>query len=330
MPKGEAPRTCSVEGCTSPVHGRELCPTHYQRWRRTGDPLGMRFSPQAPAGTGQRACTIAGCNKPHKGHGLCGAHLWKERRYGDPLADHRLTREACAVEGCDVPRERRGYCGKHATRYEKHGDPLFLPPASPDTCTYPGCDRPHAARGWCMTHYSRWAIWGDVNTLKKLPRYEEGVLCIVDGCPRSPIAQGLCRAHYQRLKVHGDPTVAINGRAYSRAQAAYVYVIAHEELDALKVGLGVVKLRGDRLAEWLRWGWEILARVPGDGLQASLGEAAGLSYLRNDLGLAPWLDMDTMPARAGAGWTETVQLSEVNVPELTRRIREAMDRAAQT
>ena len=34
MPKG----TCSIEGCDEPTRCRGWCATHYQRWRRHGDP----------------------------------------------------------------------------------------------------------------------------------------------------------------------------------------------------------------------------------------------------------------------------------------------------
>src|SRR5438132_5043893 len=36
--------TCSVHGCTNPVRykDRGWCGLHYQRWRKTGDPLGLR------------------------------------------------------------------------------------------------------------------------------------------------------------------------------------------------------------------------------------------------------------------------------------------------
>ena len=33
-------RTCKVNGCERPAHSRGWCPTHYQRWRKYGDPLG--------------------------------------------------------------------------------------------------------------------------------------------------------------------------------------------------------------------------------------------------------------------------------------------------
>lgn len=31
--------TCSIQGCTKPVHGRDFCMAHYLRWYRHGDPL---------------------------------------------------------------------------------------------------------------------------------------------------------------------------------------------------------------------------------------------------------------------------------------------------
>jgi hypothetical protein len=37
-----ANRTCSVEGCERSLHGQGWCKLHYQRWYRTGDPLGVR------------------------------------------------------------------------------------------------------------------------------------------------------------------------------------------------------------------------------------------------------------------------------------------------
>lgn len=34
-----AERTCSIEGCERPHNARGWCTTHYERWRRHGDPL---------------------------------------------------------------------------------------------------------------------------------------------------------------------------------------------------------------------------------------------------------------------------------------------------
>lgn len=35
----QATRTCSIEGCERPAKARTWCNTHYERWRRHGDPL---------------------------------------------------------------------------------------------------------------------------------------------------------------------------------------------------------------------------------------------------------------------------------------------------
>lgn len=38
--RAERDRRCSIDGCTSPHSARGWCKHHWQRWRRTGDPLG--------------------------------------------------------------------------------------------------------------------------------------------------------------------------------------------------------------------------------------------------------------------------------------------------
>lgn len=37
-----SPSICSVESCDKPVRAREWCMAHYMRWKRCGDPLGVR------------------------------------------------------------------------------------------------------------------------------------------------------------------------------------------------------------------------------------------------------------------------------------------------
>lgn len=71
---------CSVEGCAKVPSVRDLCPTHYARERRTGDPHldGRRRK--------QPTCSIDGCDRQHYGHGWCRPHWRRWRNHGDPTA----------------------------------------------------------------------------------------------------------------------------------------------------------------------------------------------------------------------------------------------------
>jgi hypothetical protein len=70
---------CSIDGCWNPHYARGWCTSHYERFRRHGDPLGGR----------RRGCSIEGCKEPHKGHGWCRTHYERSWRYGDPLITDR-------------------------------------------------------------------------------------------------------------------------------------------------------------------------------------------------------------------------------------------------
>lgn len=74
-----ATRPCLIERCDKPAGvpgtGRGWCSTHYQRWKRHGDPTA---EPQR----GRRRCTIDGCEALVNGHGLCGKHYYRNRVHG--------------------------------------------------------------------------------------------------------------------------------------------------------------------------------------------------------------------------------------------------------
>ena len=316
---------CSIDDCDRDAVKRGLCSMHYQRWRKKGDP---NYQRPIKSRKGRGPCNIEGCHRPHKGHGLCETHLWRYKQWGDPYwAGKREGVDACSIDGCDRDSNQYGYCTMHAQRLLMYGDPNYQREPLPETCTIDGCDRPYQARGMCGVHYTRWHMWGDPREVRKLPKYADDATCLIEECPRRPMGAGYCGVHYQRLQMHGDPERTIT-TTYDREQPSYVYVITYAELDALKVGIGAAKKRGDRLSEWKRYGWEVVARLNGDGVQAAVGELAGLHHLRDDQGLPPWLSEDTMPGRGAGGWTETAQLCEVNIPELVRVIRSAMEEAS--
>ena len=74
---GQQPKltTCKIPGCgEAPKIRRGLCPMHYMRWRRNGDPLEKRV--KNPRGK----CTIAGCGQLHHARGWCYRH-YRQRRH---------------------------------------------------------------------------------------------------------------------------------------------------------------------------------------------------------------------------------------------------------
>lgn len=102
---------------------------------------------------------------------------------------------------------------------------------------------------------------------------------------------------------------------FDTTQPAVVYVVTNKTLGAAKVGIG--NSDADRPRRLGSRGWELVGvvRVPGEAARDI--ERAILDWWRNDLGLPPYLSKSDMPQN---GWTETVELDEVDVPETIRRI----------
>lgn len=76
-------KKCSIEGCGSNARKLGWCEFHYDRNRRTGDPLGggpRRLSPNSLG-----ACQIVGCGKKAIAVHLCVAHYAKLKKFGNPL-----------------------------------------------------------------------------------------------------------------------------------------------------------------------------------------------------------------------------------------------------
>ncbi|MET8404472.1 HNH endonuclease [Streptomyces sp900116325] len=65
-------KTCTAGDCGRPAVARELCNTHYTRWRKHGDPNFEQ--PPTPA-----FCKIDGCGRSHRARGLCKSHYRRLR-----------------------------------------------------------------------------------------------------------------------------------------------------------------------------------------------------------------------------------------------------------
>lgn len=101
-----AERTCSIEGCGSPVRGRGWCQAHYLRWYKTGDPLAIR--PGRWDGYERPACSVTDCDRPAHAGGLCTIHAPRKRRHGDPLAGRRRNATGTDAERFWAQADRRG------------------------------------------------------------------------------------------------------------------------------------------------------------------------------------------------------------------------------
>ena len=71
--------TCTVAGCERVIRARQLCETHYCRWKRLGT---TELPPKRPT-----TCIVEGCDRPrHVIAGYCDPHYYRVKKYGDPLA----------------------------------------------------------------------------------------------------------------------------------------------------------------------------------------------------------------------------------------------------
>ena len=72
---------CSIPECDKPQRRREWCGMHYERWRTTGDPMGLLRQ--------RRACSLADCGELAHAQSLCRLHYYRHRRTG--TTDSRST-----------------------------------------------------------------------------------------------------------------------------------------------------------------------------------------------------------------------------------------------
>ena len=144
---------CTIDECTSRVHGHGMCTKHYLRWYAHGDPRYERKTSEA--------CGIQGCANPPRSRTAehCEMHYYRIRRNGDALnlKNTRKPDPLYRAAHSRIQRERgkaRAYdcvdCGQQAWHWSyNHGDPNEKTspsgqPYSLNTANYsPRCYRCH-------------------------------------------------------------------------------------------------------------------------------------------------------------------------------------------
>jgi hypothetical protein len=119
----------------------------------------------------------------------------------------------------------------------------------------------------------------------------------------------------QQRKGGGCSTCAVRG--ITLTEPAYFYVIKHDRMGALKVGIGNPSSVPDRIKSYLNKDWILLRKYDfPTGIKAERLESKVLKWIRKDLGLQPYLSRQVLRN----GHTETADLNEIDLSNLYERI----------
>ena len=101
---------------------------------------------------------------------------------------------------------------------------------------------------------------------------------------------------------------------------AFIYLITNVELNAHKIGISGMYSKEDRLKDHAKNGWTLYKRKTLESADQTYEiEQETLRWLREDRGLPPYLSKDQVPQ---AGWTETVDASEIDLPTIWAKVEE--------
>lgn len=170
---------CAIEGCDKFVLGRGWCSAHYNRWRKTGDPLGIR--PGRYDGYVVPTCSVEGCERTSRTWGLCPMHYQRKRNSGDAgEAAERYTPDG-------MPLLERWWA-----KVNKDGPlPLYAPFLGP-------C--------WCWLGKPNDLGYGSIQVdHRSLPAYRVGYELLVGPIPAGLVLDHLCRVPICVRPAHLEP-----------------------------------------------------------------------------------------------------------------------------
>jgi Zn finger protein HypA/HybF involved in hydrogenase expression len=117
----------------------------------------------------------------------------------------------------------------------------------------------------------------------------------------------------------GHGCINCQDRAFNFKEVGYFYVMVHKEWNSLKVGIGNTNNVTDRIKKHIFDGWELHKRYDFEkGKDAYKLEKEILKWIRKDLKLPVHLSKEFMVS----GHTETVDLNEIDLPMLFRKVEE--------
>jgi hypothetical protein len=103
---------------------------------------------------------------------------------------------------------------------------------------------------------------------------------------------------------------------FNYAAPAVLYLITHDELGSHKIGIG--NADKTRVEQHQKHGWKVFKTLAIEtGEDAYLVEQSILLWLKNELGLYPYLSKSEMPQ---GGFTETFNASEIRLPDVWREV----------
>lgn len=102
----------------------------------------------------------------------------------------------------------------------------------------------------------------------------------------------------------------------------YFYLVKHDELNAIKVGIGNLNRKQDRLKEHKRHGWSVLYRYDFElGEHAYEIEQQVLKWLKKEKNLPNSLSKKDLPQ---GGWTEAFSADEITIFEIKLKFEELL------